>query len=429
MDLSTRLRQFGATVQAELPQLFERYAASADDGPCFVDQPGQARRVRPNCDAVEIAAMFDTLPPGRSRAGWVELLGSCQDPVSGLVGEHLAADRRLDPPWGLDEAAPLSPAPTPSADTDLPVPSGGPDRYNTMAVNYALECLGAHLPGPVHEVGAITAERLVPLLDAQAWASDPWDAGHWVDCYASCLDANARHFGLATPVETLFDWLDRRCDPVSGLWGEPGQRGWLLPVNGFYRLTRGTYAQFGRPLPHPGAARATVWRHCHDDAVFGQGRGTACAVLDVVHPLWLCLRQERGQSAPAASALDDPASIDPASIDPASVGSGRVEAVTIEPRPAGLDQIELDPTELDPTELDQVEQWMERRLNQTLSRWSPGRGFAFDPEEGRPSLQGSEMWLSIVHLMAATLGLAAELGYRPRGVHRLDPPRRDLASG
>ncbi|MDR1079074.1 MAG: hypothetical protein LBL55_10570 [Propionibacteriaceae bacterium] len=418
MDLSTRLRQFGATVQAELPQLFERYAASAADGPCFVDQPGRARRVRPNCDAVEIAAMFDTLPPGRSREGWIELLGSCQDPVSGLVGERLEADRRLDQPPPNDSAVPLSPGPTLS-DADPPVPPGGPDRYNTMAVNYALECLGAHLPAPVHEVDAITADRLIPLLDAQAWASDPWDAGHWVDCYASCLDANARHFGRPGPVETLFDWLDRHCDPVSGLWGEPagdtGQRVWLLPVNGFYRLTRGTYAQFGRPLPHPGAARATVWRHCHDDAVFGQGRGTACEVLDVVHPLWLCLRQECGRSAPATPAPVESAPAGPASIDPASVGFDQVEPAPIEPRTA----------EPDPTELNQIERWMERRLSQTLPRWSPGRGFAFDPEEGTPSLQGSEMWLSIVHLMAETLGLAAELGYHPRGVHRLDPPRRD----
>ncbi|MDR1387178.1 MAG: hypothetical protein LBJ44_06240 [Propionibacteriaceae bacterium] len=345
MSLAADLSRFGGAVLADLPRLFHRHAAQVDDGPCFVDQPGRPRRVRPNCDAVEIAAMFDQLPPGRSRAGWVELLGSCQDSASGLVGEHLACDRRLDPPPRPD----------------------GPDRYTTMAVNYALECLGAHLPTPVHDVAAIDADRLVHLLEAQAWDDDPWEAGHWVDCHASCMDANVRHFSLAGPVEVLFDWLDAHCDKASGLWGTPGENGWLLPVNGFYRLTRGTYAQFGRPLPHPAAARATVWAHCGDQTVFGQGRGTACQVLDVVHPLWLCQSQ-------------------------------------------GLDR------------LGPIEDWTAARLRLALSRWSPGQGFAFDPADGEPGLQGTEMWLSIVYLMAQTLGLADQLGYRPRGVHRLEPP-------
>jgi hypothetical protein len=383
VSLVAALRAFGQSVRAELPELFERYrarvdggeaaarrpgatepfrarahdsgpiagpaaaehhSAGTDDGPCFVDAPGAPRRVRPNCDAVEIAAMFGSVPPGRTRKGWVEFLGSCQDHATGLVGEHLGADRHLDPP-----ARP-----------------SGPDRYATMAANYALECLGSHLPAPVADVTAMTEQSLPLALDALSWATDPWDAGHWVDCYASCVDANVRHHGIGGPVETLFAWLDRRCDPASGMWGSPGKHGWLLAVNGFYRLTRGTYAQFGRPLPHPAAAKTTVWAHCHDQAVFGDGRGTACEVLDVVHPLWLCLRQ-------------------------------------------------------DPDMREPIKAWMEERLRLTLARWAPGQGFAFDPIAGEPGLQGTEMWLSTVYLMADLVGLAAELDYSPRGVHRMGP--------
>jgi hypothetical protein len=367
VNLAARLGEFGRTVRGDLARLFDHYATVDDDGPCFTDQPHQPRRVRPTCDAVEIAAMFDAHPPGRSTQGWAEFLGRCQDPATGLVGEHLAIDREFDRP--------------PRSGSD------GPDRYPTMAANYALECLGTHVPHPIHDVAAIGAEDLVARLDALSWADDPWDAGHWVDCYASCAVANARHFAIPAPALALFEWLDGHCDPGCGVWGGDGRGGrdgdgrggWLLAVNGFYRLTRGTYAQVSRPLPYPEAAAETVWRHAQDPAVFGDGRGTACEVLDVAHPLWLCLGQMGGD------------------------GTGG----------AGAD-LAAD-----------VRAWAKDRLAMALARWVPGRGFAFDPADGTtpagaPSLQGTEMWLSIVYMLANLAGTADPLEYVPRGVHRLE---------
>ena len=47
----------------------------------------------------------------------------------------------------------------------------------------------------------------------------------------------------------------------------------------------------------------------------------------------------------------------------------------------------------------------------------PGQGFAFaDGQE--PSLQGTEMWLSVVHLAADLLGIAGDFAFVPKGVHR-----------
>ena len=49
-------------------------------------------------------------------------------------------------------------------------------------------------------------------------------------------------------------------------------------------------------------------------------------------------------------------------------------------------------------------------------------GFSFRLQErGSEGLQGTEMWLSIVYLLADIGGAAPALGYRPQGVHRPDP--------
>ena len=41
-----------------------------------------------------------------------------------------------------------------------------------------------------------------------------------------------------------------------------------------------------------------------------------------------------------------------------------------------------------------------------------------------PGLQGTEMWLALIWLRADLLGIAGQLGYRPRGVHRPETAAR-----
>lgn len=135
----------------------------------------------------------------------------------------------------------------------------------------------------------------------------------------------------------------------------------LLAVNGFNRATRGTFAQFGVPVPRPDALIDTVLAHAADERFFAPERQDACNVLDVAHPLWLA-------------------------------------------REAGRRR-------------DEVEVLVRRLLDDALTRWRPGEGTAFGPGD-EPGLQGTEMWLAIVWYLADLLGLSDALGYRPRGIHR-----------
>ena len=342
--LGRSLGDFGETARAQLEALLARYTArTADGGACFVDQPGARKRVRPWCDAVEIAAMFQQTPSAYTPAELVTTLRAFQDPDTGLVPEHIPEDRAHDAP----------PPPRPEL----------AGRYDTMIVNYALECLGSNL-GHAVENAAFPAEKLPALLEALDWKNQAWAAGDWVDCYASALCVNAKYFRRPTAITGLFAWLDARCRVDTGMWGEPGAASrWQQPVNGFYRLARGTYAQFGRPLPQPERAIDTILTHAADPEYFAGAKGDACHVLDVAHPLWLCLKQ---------------------------TGHRRAEA----------------------------EAWARARLWKALDNWITGAGFSFDPAKEEPGLQGTEMWLSIVYLMADLLGHADALGYAPRGVHR-----------
>jgi hypothetical protein len=152
-------------------------------------------------------------------------------------------------------------------------------------------------------------------------------------------------------------------DRSSGLWGRPtAEEGLLQPVNGFYRLTRGTYAQFGLPVPLPEPAINSVLANYRAYDGFAGPTYTACNLLDTIHPLLLALRQTDHRR-PEAEAI--------------------ARAV----------------------------------IRRAAERWQADAGFAF--AEGQPgSLQGTEMWLSVVHLAAKLLGLADAFPFVPKGVHR-----------
>jgi hypothetical protein len=169
----------------------------------------------------------------------------------------------------------------------------------------------------------------------------------------------------------LLGWFTAHSDPETGMWGSVESDALRLQaVNGFYRLTRGAYAQFGVPLPHPEAAIDTVLAHAADPMLETPDGYTACNILDIIHPLWLAAKQ---------------------------TGHRRAEG----------------------------EAWARRQLVRALDQWRDRQGFAFAPlsdgPDGVPGLQGTEMWSAIIWLLADHLGLSDELGDRPRGVHRPEP--------
>ncbi|MFL6206885.1 MAG: acyltransferase [Acidimicrobiales bacterium] len=313
----------------------------------YVDAPGEAWKVRPTCDAVEIAAALGEPAAAGPTDDLVAWLSGLQDPATGLFPEP------GEPPLDDD---PLRLR----LDAEY-------HAYGVLSVGYALEVLGASPPRPVHVVEQLEADELVARLDGLPWPTLAWPAGAWVDFYGTAVYLNRRYHGSIVGLEPLMGWLTTRVDRHSGMWGQVdrGAWGWLMPVNGFYRLTRGTYAQFDIPLPHPEAAIDTVALHCRENGWFEERNRSACNVLDVVHPIWLAAKQTDHRRAELRDAL------------------------------AAM-------------------------LADTCRRWVDGEGFAFAPDQPC-GLQGTEMWLSIVYLLAHHLGESDGLAWRPRGVHRLEP--------
>lgn len=344
------LADLGRRAAEQWPEILAACATEHQGQPIYVDVPGgSATSIRPLNDAIEIAAAFGAIPALQPREALVARLQATQDATSGLPLDPLAAAR--------PSAASLAEL----ADSNT--------AYMILSTGYALECLGAGFARPLAAIQNLGVDMLQRLAAAQPWRQHPWSAGAWVDALGTALWFNRHQFGLDGPIAPLFDWLRAHCAPHTGLWGESNAKdGWLLPVNGFYRLTRGSFAQFGMPVPYPDAAIDTVLAHIRYNDGFRERNVTACNVLDVIHPLWLLSRQSRHRH-------------------------------------------------------DEILAFMEAQIPLIAGRWLDGRGFAFAP--GQPAgLQGTEMWLATLYLAADTLGAAGDLGYSPRGVHRLtsEPP-------
>jgi len=341
------VRAFGDTARREARAVLERswHAPSR----LFVDRPGVAPTVRAQCDAIELAELLlGSAPPQLPAHEQLARLHSWQDATTGLVAPI--------------DARGVQQHPADPDDADV--------AYHVLCVGYALELLGSEFPHPVRLATETTPAEVVAFCEALPWASEAWTAGHWVDALGTALHAS-RHRGDELPAgveEALIGWLVARADPETGLWGAPRDvDGMLQPVNGFYRASRGTFAQFGLPVPYPERVVDTVLVHARDARFFAAGLRDACNVLDVVHPLWLT-------------------------------------------RAAGH-------------RADEVASLARELLTVALQGWVPDAGVAFT-EGGEPGLQGTEMWLAIVWYLADLLGWADELGYRPRGVHRPEPAPR-----
>lgn len=264
-----------------------------------------------------------------------------------------------------DPSTGFFPDPFRSPDPAKNIRDDSPSLYNVLAVGYALEILGAHPSQPISGV-EIDAVALCDWLEALPWSTRAWWCGDRVDGIATALYFNARYFRSGRGKEILFGWLTTHVDRSTGLWGKPtAEQGLLQPINGFYRLTRGAHAQFGIPVPFPEAAVNSVMSHYRNNGGFSGPTYTACNLLDTIHPLWLCLKQTDFMRRQAEAVAEDV-------------------------------------------------------ILRSPDRWQAKRGFAFaDGQVG--SLQGTEMWLSTLHLAADLLGIAEVFAFIPKGVHRTRP--------
>ncbi|PPF84311.1 acetyltransferase [Pseudoclavibacter sp. RFBJ3] len=362
------LRRFGDTARAEITAVLAR----CFEGGRFVDCPGTAAAptLRPWADAVELAdLLLDAPPPGFDAADLLRRLTARQDPATGLVADGDLSDAGL-------ERAQTSPDPQSSERLSA---FEGPASYHVLSASYAVRLLGGRMPHPIRAVHGLTGTDVTAALDARDWAAGAWGSGAAVDAVATACAANMLDHSDALddrgvgPLLTVLGWAVARADPRTGLWGEElpdGESPRLQAVNGFYRLTRGLFAQFGLPLPYPVATIDTVLLHAADPHLSTPDGWTACNVLDIAHPLWLASQQTQHRRG-------------------------------------------------------EIAEWARGALEQALGQWVPGEGMAFAPrssgEDGEPGLQGTEMWLSIIWLLADLLHASDSLGYRMRGVHRPEP--------
>jgi acetyltransferase-like isoleucine patch superfamily enzyme len=337
-DAVASLGRLGGAAAAQWPEVLARYREGGEYASREAD--GTVRHsARHRNDAIEIAAGFGAVPEGLDIETTLAELQAMQDPVTGLFP---------------DPHQPPRPGQA--------VRDNGLALYNVLSVGYAIEVLGGQ---PLHRVSEVElgATELCDWLESLTWRERAWGAGAAVDAIGTALYFNARYFETGRARETLFGWLAMKQDRATGLWGSTtADEGLLQPVNGFYRLTRGTYAQFGLPVPNAERAIDSVLSNYRNYGGFSGRTYTACNLLDTVHPLMLCLKQTDYRRAEAEAI--------------ARAVIGRAE-----------------------------------------ERWMPGEGFAFADGQAA-SLQGTEMWLSVVHLAADLLGIADDFVFVPKGVHR-----------
>ncbi|MCZ4072507.1 acyltransferase [Agrobacterium sp. LMR679] len=301
----------------------------------------EVESVRHLCDAIEIAAAFGQEKIAFDAGKTVANLQALQDQETGLF---LNRHHRPSTPPEKDPAV----------------------LYNILAVGYALECFGAAPKQPIAFVERLRTDELILLLEELPWQSRAWHCGATIDAIATALYFNRRYFTSGDNLTVLFGWLAMNVDKTSGFWGRPtSAQGLLQPVNGFYRLTRGSYAQFGLPLPYPEAAIDSVIANYRAYGGFHGADFNACNLLDTIHPLLLCLKQTDHRQ-------------------------------------------------------DEAKEIAREILHRNEGRWQRSRGFAF--AEGHPAgLQGTEMWMSVLWLSAKLLDAEHLLPFRPRGIHRFEP--------
>lgn len=369
-ELADRLAAFADGARDQMDGILERSwqpDAIAPDGTSsgrYLDAPGAPFSLRAHADAVEMSILLNGRVPLQMDAEeHIRGLRQNQDPSSGLTPQVDGNGRH-------------------GARVDRYQEGESDTHYNILSLGYALDLLGSRFEHPVRAVERMSATDVVAFLRDLPWKTAGWSAGAAVDSLGTAFLWNLRYGegnrNLArVNIDTMFGWLLTRADRDTGMWAKPRlSDGLLQVVNGYYRASRGTFAQFGVPIPHPERVIDTAFRQAADDRHFGPGRTNACNMLDVAHPLWLASRQTDHRR-------------------------------------------------------EEIRAFASDSLSDALQQWVPGQGFPFrfpplsgpaarNPEQV-PGFKGTEMWLATTWYLADLAGIAESLGYRPAGVHRPEP--------
>lgn len=338
-SLKTKLIQFNQSYSNDWQEIIHLNRVKVKNQWTYFEKTAENVRKRPLCDAVEIAGTFGAIPPDEEKSDLIRKLQSMQDKESGLC----ISSKELQP--NLLNYIDMG-------------------YYDTMGNFYALKILGAQPLYPINFLKVCTIEKIIQRLESLPWAERAWGAGSWVDEFLTLCFFQNQYFDHRIDVLPIFDWLNKKAKPHTGLWGDDTIRqGWLQPINGFYRLTRGSYSQHRIAIPYANNAIDTIFTHIKQYEFLDGKNITACNVLDIVHPLWLCAKHTNYRK-------------------------------------------------------NEIRVFMENILNVVLRNYIPKKGFGFTPTE-LPSLQGTEMWASIIYIACDFLGCTNLLSYETKGIHLL----------
>lgn len=362
-ELAAALRDFGDTAREQVGAIIARswepdeLAADGTSLGRYVDAPGSHATLRAHADAVELSMLLAAEPPEQlTREQHIARLRENQDPATGLT-PLLIDDRHAGPPTGFDD---------------------GSAHYHVLSLGYALDLLGSRFEHPITAVQQCSLDEIIAFLDGQPWKDMGWASGAGVDTLGTALLWNLRTGDPETArdqANAMFGWLLTNARRDTGMWTAPRLAdGMLQVVNGYYRAIRGSFAQFGLPVPYPERVIDAVLDHARDERHFGPGRTTACNALDIAHPLWIAAKQTSHRRA-------------------------------------------------------EITALAQQMATETIARWQPHEGFAFrvaplggpQTAEHCPGLQGTEMWAATLWYLADLAGASESLAYRPAGVHRPEP--------
>ncbi len=220
---------------------------------------------------------WDTIEPGL-RYRFAALIQAAQNPATGLFV-----------PEGIQEAALASRT---DSDPAAWLPS-------LLAVG-GLAGLGVNPAHPLKFVDSYaTSQACAAWLEQLNWSTREWSRSlDWSD---PAVENGARlrlllsflihesqqnpSAGIDAAVNTIFDWLDERQDPISGLWGLNRGRRFSVPstMAGFFAPS---YFEFGRPLRNAERLIDTLVGMQHGHGLFSPpAEPAACAALTVVEAL------------------------------------------------------------------------------------------------------------------------------------------------
>ena len=340
-SLKKKVSQFNQAYTADWQEIIQQNRINLNNQWMYFEANPEKINKRALCDAVEIAASFDGLPSGEEKKDILYKIQAMQDKASGLCIATKKVDGNIANYLEKENT-----------------------YYPSMSAFYALKSIGEEPLHPISFLETCSAEKVLKRLESLTWTSNAWGAGAWVDEFLTLCYFQNICFENKMDVSFIFDWLNTKAKPHTGLWGDDTiEKGWLLPINGFYRLTRGSYSQFKKPLPYPHQTIDTIFTHIEQYEFLLGKNFTACNILDVVHPLWLCAKQSDNRK-------------------------------------------------------NEIHIFMEKILELILNNYVSKKGFAFATNQ-TPSLMGTEMWASIIYIICDYLDLAKQLSYQPKGIHLL----------